>query len=75
MHSSISESMIGKRNKYCKKNMLQSHFAYCRSHMDSPGIQPMPLLSESEEESAEQLYTFSDTVVFLSVVQFRFILK
>lgn len=74
MHSSISESMIGKGNKYCKKNMPQYHFAYCRSHMDYTGIQPKPLLS-GEEESTEQLCTFSDTVVFLSAVQFHFILK
>jgi len=43
--------------------------------MDSPGIQPKPLLSEGEEESLERLYTFSDIVVFLNVVQFHFILK
>jgi len=43
--------------------------------MDSPVIQPKPLLLEGEEESLEQLYTFSDIVVFLSVVQFHFILK
>jgi len=35
--------------------------------MDSPGIQPKPLLSGGEEESLEQLCIFNNIVVFLSV--------
>jgi hypothetical protein len=43
--------------------------------MDSPGIEPKPLLSEGDEESLEQLCIFNDTVVFLSIVQLHFIFE